>query len=208
MPKSDAASLMPEVAVQEVDLEDCLNMDDIEQAAVRRMNSKATAYYMSASDDLLSKASNNMVYKSVLLRPRVFVDTTLCDTSSTILGHKVSVPIFVSPAAQARLGHPDGEHGIAQACASWGACQIISNNASQTPEQICADAQPGQIFGWQLYVQTVRKKSEDMLARIRKIPSIKFVVLTLDAPVPGKVSFANMRQACILTPFTYAERNG
>ena len=55
-----------------------------------------------------------------------------------------------------------------------------------TPEQIVADAEPGQAFGWQMYCQTDRKKSEDMLARINAIPNIRFVCLTLDAPVPGK----------------------
>ena len=55
-----------------------------------------------------------------------------------------------------------------------------------TPEQIVQDAAPDQVFGWQLYVQTDRKKSEAMLARINKLKAIKFIVLTLDAPVPGK----------------------
>ena len=63
---------------------------------------------------------------------------------------------------------------------------MISNNASMTPEQIVKDAGPDQVFGWQLYVQTDRKKSEDMLARINKLDAIKFICLTLDAPVPGK----------------------
>ena len=49
-----------------------------------------------------------------------------------------------------------------------------------------ADAESGQAFGWQMYCQKDRKKSEDMLSRINAIPNIKFVCLTLDAPVPGK----------------------
>jgi len=167
-------------------LEDMLNLDDIEAAATKQISSKAWAYYYSAADDLHSKELNNRVYRSILLRPRIFVDCTNCDTSTTILGHKVNVPFFVSPAAMARLGHPDGERGIAHACETFGALQIISNNASQTPEQIVEGAQPGQMFGWQLYVQTERKKSEDMLVRIHKMPTIKFICLTLDAPVPGK----------------------
>ncbi|KAI9845628.1 MAG: hypothetical protein M1837_004602 [Sclerophora amabilis] len=87
----------------------------------------------------------------------------------------------------ARLAHETGEAGIAQACGKYGALQVISNNASMTPEQIVKDARPGQIFGWQLYAQIERKKSEDMLARINRLSSsIKFVCLTLDAPTPGK----------------------
>lgn len=167
-------------------LDDCLNMDDIEKLATQKISSKAWAYYYSAGDDLLSKSLNNTVFRSILLRPRIFVDVSRCDLSTTMLGHRVQLPIFVSPAAQARLAHESGEHGIAEACATYGACQIISNNASQTPEEICANPVPGQFFGWQIYIQVDRKKSEAMLERINKIPAIKFIVLTLDAPVPGK----------------------
>lgn len=168
-------------------LAECLNLDDIERVATQNLTKRAWNYYFSAADDLRSKSLNNTVYSNILLRPRVFVDCTNCDTSTTLLGTlKVNIPFFVAPAAMARLASPEGEHGIAQACSSYGAMQIISNNASQTPEQIVAGAPEGQVFGWQLYVQTDRKKSEDMLARIRRLPAIKFICLTLDAPVPGK----------------------
>ncbi|KAH7046729.1 L-lactate dehydrogenase [Macrophomina phaseolina] len=168
------------------DLESLLNLDDIEAAATKQISAKGWAYYYSASDDLFSKTYNNTAYRQILMRPRVFVDCTNCDTSTTLLGHNVNLPIYVSPAAMARLAHPDGEHGIAQACARFGALQVVSNNASMTPEQIVADAAPGQMFGWQLYVQTERRKSEAMLQRIAKLPQYKFICLTLDAPVPGK----------------------
>ncbi|MCJ1307195.1 hypothetical protein MMC25_000841 [Agyrium rufum] len=168
-------------------LEDLLNLDDIEEAATKQISRKAWAYYFSAADDLVSKSLNNTIHRSILLRPRIFIDCEKCDLSTTIIGQKVGLPIFVSPAAMARLAHPTGEAGIAKACSRFNAMQMISNNASMTPEQIVADAKPGQVFGWQLYVQTDAKKSEDMLARINKMSDkIKFICLTLDAPVPGK----------------------
>lgn len=167
-------------------VESFLNMDDIEDVATKSVSKKAWAYYYSASDDKISKHFNTEVYRSIILRPRVFIDCSRCDLDTTILGHKVGMPIFVAPAAMARLAHPAGEAGIAEACRSFGAMQIISNNASMTPEQIVKDAAPGQVFGWQLYAQIDRKKSEAMLARINKLDAIKFIVLTLDAPVPGK----------------------
>jgi L-lactate dehydrogenase (cytochrome) len=112
-----------------VDLETVLNIDEIEAIATKQISQKAWAYYYSASDDLSSKRFNNEVYRKILLRPRVFVDCTNCDTSTSFLGHKVKIPIYVSPAAMARLAHPDGEHGIAQACEKYGAMQLISQNA-------------------------------------------------------------------------------
>lgn len=163
-----------------------LNLDEIEESATKRISRKGWAYYYSASDDLHSKHLNNTVYRSILLRPRVFHDCTNCDLSTSIIGHKLQLPVFISPAAMARLAHPDGEWGMAEACKAFGAMQMISNNASMTPEQIVKDAGPDQVFAWQLYVQREIKKSEDILARINKLDAIKFVCLTLDAPVPGK----------------------
>jgi isopentenyl diphosphate isomerase/L-lactate dehydrogenase-like FMN-dependent dehydrogenase len=169
-----------------IDLQSLLNLDEIEAVATKRLSPKAWAYYFSASDDLFSKAFNGAIYRKILLRPRIFVDCVRCDTSTTLLGHRVGLPLYVSPAALARLGHPSGEKGIAEGISSFGALQIISHNASMTPEEIVANCQEHQIFGWQLYVQNDRTKSEAMLARINALAPIKFIVLTLDAPVPGK----------------------
>jgi isopentenyl diphosphate isomerase/L-lactate dehydrogenase-like FMN-dependent dehydrogenase len=169
------------------DMQSLLNLDEIEEVATKQISKKCWAYYFSAGDDLISKSFNNLVYKQILLRPRVFVDCTKCDTSTTLLGHQVGIPLYVSPAAMARLAHPAGEQGIAQGISQFGALQIVSNNASMTPEQIVEGSLSGQIFGWQLYVQTDREKSEAMLARINKMKDkYKFICLTLDAPVPGK----------------------
>jgi len=188
LPTAEKSPVETGEAAQEepVDLESILNIDEIEQVATKNISKKAWAYYYSAGDDLLSKRLNNAVYRQILLRPRVFVDCVNCDTSTNFIGHNVKLPIYVSPAAMARLAHSDGEWGIAQACEQYGAMQVISQNASMTPEQIVSDAKDGQVFGWQLYVQTERAKSEAMLARMKKLPPIKFICLTLDAPVPGK----------------------
>ncbi|KAK3330783.1 FMN-dependent dehydrogenase-domain-containing protein [Apodospora peruviana] len=164
-----------------------LNLDEIEAVARTQVSKKCWAYYFSAGDDLFSKYYNGAVFRNILLRPRVFVDCTAATTVTTLLGHKVGTPLYVSPAAMARLAHPDGEAGIAKGISRFGAMQLVSNNASQTPEQIVAEAAPGAVFGWQLYVQTTRAKSEAMLARINKLRDhFKCIVLTLDAPVPGK----------------------
>ncbi|KAJ5343106.1 uncharacterized protein N7506_002930 [Penicillium brevicompactum] len=167
-------------------VENWLNLDEIEELATKTVSKKAWAYYYSASDDKISKRINTEAFRSIQLRPKVFVDCTRCDLSTNLLGNPVSIPIYVSPAAMARLGHPAGEAGIAEACRSFGAMQIISNVASMTPEQIVAGATEGQVFGWQLYVQADRTKSERMLARIHKLKAIKFIALTLDSPVSGK----------------------
>ncbi|KUI57836.1 Cytochrome b2, mitochondrial [Cytospora mali] len=62
---------------------------------------------------------------------------------------------------------------------------LLGQFGVRTP--IVRNATEGQVFGWQLYVQNDRRKSEAMLVRIKKLSKFfKFIVLTLDAPVPGK----------------------
>lgn len=164
-----------------------LNLDEIEQAASKKISQKGWAYYYSAADDKISKRFNTEVYRSIFLRPRVFIDCKECSIQTTLLGQKVGLPIYISPAAMARLGHPAGEAGISEACRSFGAMQMISNNSSMSPEEITKNASPGQIFAWQIYIQKDRSKSAAVLARINQLKSkIKFIVLTLDAPVSGK----------------------
>ncbi|KAL2266646.1 hypothetical protein VTJ83DRAFT_5998 [Remersonia thermophila] len=171
-------------------LDALLNLDDVEAAAKTQISKKCWAYYYSAADDLCSKSLNSLAYRQILLRPRVFVDVTRgFSTEASILGgrYRLPTPLYVSPAAMARLAHPDGEAGIQRGVARFGALQIVSHNASMTPEQVAAAAPDGQILGWQLYVQTDRAKSERMLRRINALRDrYKFIVLTLDAPVPSK----------------------
>ncbi|KAJ5894351.1 FMN-dependent dehydrogenase-domain-containing protein [Penicillium taxi] len=169
-----------------IDINSLLNLQEIEEAATKVISRKAWGYYFSAADDKFSKNFNTQVYRSILLRPRVFIDCCECDLGTEVLGYKVGLPLFVSPTAMARLGHPSGEAGIAEACRSFDALQIIANNSSLSPEQIVANASPSQIFGWQLYVQLDRGASEAMLKRVNRLDAIKFIILTLDAPVAGK----------------------
>lgn len=172
---------------QSAALDSLLNLDELEIHATKAISKEAWAFYFSAADDLVSKKLNNEVYRSILLRPRVFVDCERCDTSTTLLGHRVGLPVYASPTGMSRLAHPTGEAGIAQACGTYRVLQLISNNASQIPEEVVLNAVPGQVFGFQLYGQVEVQKSERMLARINRLADkIKFVCLTLDAPTPGK----------------------
>jgi hypothetical protein len=42
------------------------------------------------------------------LRPRILVDVSSVDTSTTVLGSRISMPIMVSPTAHHKLAHPEG----------------------------------------------------------------------------------------------------
>ncbi|KXJ88718.1 FMN-dependent dehydrogenase-domain-containing protein, partial [Microdochium bolleyi] len=166
-------------------LDQVLSILEMEQHALRKLSPKAVSYYASATDDEITKIQNSSIFQSILLRPRVFVDCTRCSLETTILGQQVGLPIYVSPAAMAKLAHPAGEAGIAGACSEFKALQIISHNASMSVPAI-VDAGKDTVFAWQLYVLKDIQATEKRLAQMRAIPQVKFIVLTLDAPFPGK----------------------
>ncbi|OKL55403.1 hypothetical protein UA08_09288 [Talaromyces atroroseus] len=162
-----------------------LSLSEMENLALKRLSQKAVSYYASGTDDERTKFANETIFKSILLRPRIFIDCTNCSLEASVLGTTVGLPIFISPAAMAKLAHPSGEAGIASACSSFNTLQIISKNASISVSDIVA-AGPNAVFAWQLYVLKDLRATERTLAQIKKIRQIKFIVLTLDAPFPGK----------------------
>ncbi|KAL5360664.1 FMN-dependent dehydrogenase-domain-containing protein [Aspergillus floccosus] len=185
-PISQDAAVSKETKVIETpDMATILSIAELESLAHERLSPKALAYYASGTDDEITKNANGTTFKSILLRPRIFVDCSQCSLSVTIMGNRVGLPIFISPAAMAKLAHASGEAGIASACSRLNALQIISKNASMSVADIVR-AGPNAVFAWQLYVLKDITATERTLAQINKIPQIKSIVLTLDAPFPGK----------------------
>jgi len=163
-----------------------LSVADIEAEAKRVLSDRAWAYYSSAGDDCLTKERNGSAYQQVLLRPRVLRDISHVDTNCTILGHRSSLPIFISPAAQARLGNPAGEAGLSKAAEHNGIIQCVSHNASQSLEVIAEARESAScpIF-YQLYANIDEHRT---IERLRQVAEAGYssLWLTVDAPIGGK----------------------
>jgi isopentenyl diphosphate isomerase/L-lactate dehydrogenase-like FMN-dependent dehydrogenase len=54
-------------------------------------------------------AENARAFSRFFFHARVMRPVSHCDSSTTILGYKSSIPVFVSGAALAKLGHPRGD---------------------------------------------------------------------------------------------------
>lgn len=72
---------------------------------------------------------NNSMYKRIWFRPRVMTDVAEIDTSSSILGIPVKLPLFICPTGLAKMINPDGEKGLARAAKSSGILEIVSSNS-------------------------------------------------------------------------------
>ncbi|GIZ41882.1 hypothetical protein CKM354_000517100 [Cercospora kikuchii] len=176
--------LLPE-AGEKPDLDSLISVHDFEDVARNALAPKTWAFYSSAATDLVSHQANLMCHRKLLLRPRVLRDVRKVKTKRKILGHESSIPVFFSPAAMAKLAHPEGEIAVARACGNQRIVQIVSSNASYPLADIVSAGSPSQHFWLQLYVNSERHKTEQLLQHAREL-GVKAVVVTVDAPVPGK----------------------
>ena len=75
--------------------------------------------------DRSAKQANADAYRKVLFRPRILRKVAEVDATITILGKPSSIPVFISPAAMAKLGHPDGEVNLTKGAHSTGIIQVV-----------------------------------------------------------------------------------
>ncbi|KAH8697224.1 putative mitochondrial cytochrome b2-like protein [Talaromyces proteolyticus] len=162
-----------------------INAYDFETVASKTVNRKTWAFYSSAATDLITRDANRSCFDRIWFRPRVMRNVRSVDTRTTIQGVDSSLPLFVSPAAMAKLIHPDGECAIARACESRGIMQGVSNNSSFSVEEL-VQAAPNASFFFQLYVNPDREKSAELLRQVSSLPQFKAIHITVDAAWPGK----------------------
>ncbi|CAI0548491.1 unnamed protein product [Linum tenue] len=54
----------------------------------------------------------------MVFRPRILVDVSNIDMTTTVLGFKISMPIMIAPTAMQKMAHPDGENATARAASA------------------------------------------------------------------------------------------
>lgn len=106
-----------------------LNLDDFEKVARDILSDQAWAYYSSAGDDEVTLHENRNSFGRVFFKPRILRKVDEVDTRTHLVGGRVpsSLPIYVSPAAMAKLGHPDGELNLTRGAAETGIVQGVSS---------------------------------------------------------------------------------
>ncbi|ONI15316.1 hypothetical protein PRUPE_3G037200 [Prunus persica] len=118
-----------------------------------------------------------------MLRPRVLVDVSRIDMSTTILGYNISAPIMIAPTAMHQLAHPEGEVATARAAAACNTIMILSNMSTCTVEEVASSCNAVRFF--QLYVLKRRDISAQIVHRVEK-NGYKAIVLTVDTPRLGR----------------------
>ena len=108
---------------------------------------------------------------------------SVVDPSTTILGYSSRIPVFVSGAALAKLGHPLGEVNITRGCGRAKVIQMVSSNSSCSFAELAqARTSPEQPLFFQLYKN---RDDQTAMAKVKHVEELgyKAIFLTVDAVV-------------------------
>lgn len=174
------------------DLAAIISVEDFEAAASKTLSPKIWAFISSAATDLHTKRRNASFYSEITLRPRVLRNVSQIDLSAQILGHKLRLPIFASPASMAALVHPEGEKDIGRAIKASGSAQCVSTSASYPLKDIVGAINDHRVdtphetpIFFQLYVDKNRENSRQVLQQAKECGATA-IFLTVDSPKTGK----------------------
>ena len=170
-----------------------MNLDDMERAAEKIISRAAWTYFHSAADSLGSFDNNLNDWKKVTFRPRIMRNVQRVDMRRKMFGVECALPIFIAPAARAKVVHDDGELCLARGAAKWGIGYCPSSYSTVEHEDLMRDFQRvrGEVghglggMWFQLYAAKKREKTVELIAMARKL-GFKGLVITVDTAVVGK----------------------
>ena len=143
-------------------------------------------FFNSGSTDQVTLHENSTTFSRYRLRPRVLVDVSNVDTSTTVFGRSISFPLSVSPAGVQAMAHPDGELATSRACAKKGVNMGISSFSNYSIEAVrSVAAEVGPVdHAIQMYTMRDRELEEQIIKKA-EAAGCKAIFLTADSPVLG-----------------------
>ena len=156
---------------------DFVTNQEIIMAARRNLTQDVWDYVSGGSESETTMRRNRLGFDSLALRPRVCVDVSTVDTSTTFLGQKLRIPVMMAPIGSLQTITPEGGVAVAKAAAEFGTINFVSSVTQPSLEEIAASTNHPKIF--QLYVRGGLDWCEEILERVKKAGYIA-LCLTVD----------------------------
>jgi L-lactate dehydrogenase (cytochrome) len=159
------------------------NIDDLRTIARRRLPRGVFDYIDGGAEDELSLRRNVMAFRRAEFRPRVLRDVADVDPSTTLLGHRLPLPLVLAPTGFTRVASPGGELDAARAAARMRLPFTLSTMATRSIEEVAAVCDGPKWF--QVYVWRDRGLVKELLSRAASA-GYEAIVVTVDTAVLGR----------------------
>ncbi len=179
---------------------DMLTLQEIAIAARRNLSQMLWDTLCGGSDSETTLRRNRLALDSLALRQRVLVNVADIDTTTTLLGQKLSLPVFIAPVGNfLQLADPQGAIAVARGAIARGTTAFISTAAKPSLEAVAEAA--GEPLLFQLYVRSDRAWVKEILSRA-KAAGYRAICVTVDR------AYYSRRERDVINRFLMRESAG
>ena len=160
-----------------------VSVADLRRIARRRLPRGVFDYIDGGAEDERTLAANTAAFARVTFKPRVLRDVGTIDTSTTLLGRQLPMPLALSPTGFTRIANSEGELAVARAAERAGLPYTLSTLATRSIEEVAAVSSGSKWF--QVYVWRDRGLVKEMIDRAAAA-GFEALMLTVDTAVLGR----------------------
>ncbi|XP_066269629.1 2-Hydroxyacid oxidase 1-like [Branchiostoma lanceolatum] len=157
------------------------SLAEFEKAANEKLPEFVRTYYSHPGEGGQTYRDNCRAFKRYRLVPRNLRDVYIRDTSVTVLGSKLNLPVAIAPTSIHKLGHPEAERATARGAASMNTAMVLSSWSHFSLEQVAAAAPRGVLWFYLLFYRD-RGRMKRLLERAERA-GYTAIVLTVDTPL-------------------------
>ncbi|CAF4099647.1 unnamed protein product [Rotaria sp. Silwood2] len=179
-----------------------LNIEDYRRRAKQILPQMVYDFYGTGSDDQITLDDNQLAYRRIKLRPKIFIDVSSHELSTSVNRHTkllnssvtISFPCIIAPTALHRLANREhGELATVRAAVAHSTIMCVSTAASTSMELIADEhqrhikehyPQSHSELWYQLYVFPDRRRTQQLIQRAERC-GYKAIVITVDMCVLG-----------------------
>ena len=156
---------------------DFVSNEEIIQEARRRLSQGSWDYLTGGSESETTMRRNRLAFDRIALRPRILVDVSHVDPSTTFLGQPLRIPALLAPIGSLQEFDPEGAVGPTRAATEFGIMHAVSSVTLPALEVTAAATPTPKIF--QLYVQGDTQWTRDIIDRVKAAGYVA-LALTVD----------------------------
>jgi L-lactate dehydrogenase (cytochrome) len=174
------------------------SISDFRERARRRLPRAVFDFVDGAAGHEFTLRANEADFQRYVFNPQILTDVSSVDLSTTVLGKKVNLPVFLGPSGTQRLVNKEGELAAAAAAGKFGTVYCLTVGASRSIEEV-ADVAKGARLWFQLYLWKDREWSEALLRRA-EAAGYETLVVTVDIKSPGGRKYRDIRNGIARMP--------
>ena len=163
-------------------IKDCYNYEDFKKLAKKNLPAPIFHYIDGGADDEITLKRNTESFSKCDLIPNILASVGEPDLSTNVFGHKIDMPLFLSPTAMQRLYHHDGDKASARAAEKFGTFYSMSTMATSSIEEVANISGGPKLF--QLYIHKNQSLTDNLIDRCKNA-GFKGLCLTVDTVVAG-----------------------